>query len=179
MASVSEEWRMLLDGIQSDEQLIDQMQSMLLTQETIQFSFRSDLRNHGSTRHIDICLQHPPVAMLNLLARTFPGCKFLEYDRLSNQCMLATLKRTYNGNRKHHEVILEQLLLWDGSGPITRKAIAESVPLTPEQFKEGWKHASVKAFLEERATSTGTTKDKQFFLKPEFMRDPEGKEVLY
>lgn len=179
MAGVSEEWKKLLDGIQSEEQLIDRMQSTLLAQELIQLIFRSDLRNHGSTRHIDVCLLHPPVAVLKLLARTFPGCKFLEYDRLTNECLIASLQRTYKGKRRHHEVILEQLLLWDGSEPITRKAIAASVPLTPEQFKEGWKHDAVKAFLAERTTSTGTTKDKLFHLKPEFTHDPEGKEVFY
>ena len=179
MAGVSEEWRKLLDGIQSEEQLIDRMQSTMLAQEVIQFIFRSDLRNHGSTQRIDVCLLHPPLEVLKLLASTFPGCKFLEYDRLTNECLIASLRRTNKGSRLHHELILEQLLLWDGSEPITKKAIAASVPLTPSQFKDSWKHEAVKAFLAERTTSTGTTKDKRFFLKPEFMCDPEGKEVSY
>ena len=137
-----------------------EMQNLTLARDLVQLVFRSALRNHGESQPIDLYLLEPPEDVALLLMDYFQDCACREYPTLPEQAnQAAAIAKSYRGQQTSAGKMLQVLVGWDGSVPLTPDDIRQQAGLTKTQYKEARKNSDVKQYFGKYIITTGSRKN--------------------
>lgn len=154
-----------------------EMQNLTLARDLVQLVFRSALRNHGEPQPIDLYLLEPPDDVSLLLMEYFQDCDLREYPTLPEQAdQAAAMAKTYHGQQTSAGKVLQVLVNWDGSVPLTPEDIRRQTGLTKEQYKEAKKNRDVKSYFAKHFETKGSGINTVYYKRGENngVRDSEG-----
>ena len=157
VASVSGYWGGLLsDAGNNAAQLITLMQDILLANDLVQAIFRTDMRNHGSNKPVEVWLLQPSDDVVRYLLDAFPGCRVLIERDFPPEIILASIEScSYDGKTPHYAKLLPVLYALEPGTCITPEAIYARAHLTPAEYKEAKRNKLVKAYFADHVNSEG------------------------
>ena len=161
ISGASEKWASMAKVTNEDkaQTLMDAMQAELLSNEVVQDFYRTDLRNHSSSRKVVAYIFQPPGATLSALKQQFPDASVHTISEIPEDAILASLDNKTYGPKQTHGAAIEQYLRKrlseDPEFSVTPKEIQEATGLSEEEYNTAKKSPMLKAYLAEHFTMTG------------------------